>query len=242
MHEGHRQRLKERYLKEGLEGFQDHEVLELLLYYCIPRKNTNDIAHRLLERFGSLNAVFEAEPDALSAVEDVGGHSALLLSLIPAISRRYALRSIGNRPQLDTTAKAGEYAVALLRGVPVERFYLICLDAQCRVTYPALLQEGTIDQAAVYPRTVAETALRHRAHSVILAHNHPGGALQPSKADIRVTRKVMEAMKPLGIDVLDHIIVGNAGYYSFAAERSMTDELAAVQQGGLPYAAEPEQK
>jgi DNA repair protein RadC len=242
MHEGHRQRLKERYLKEGLEGFQDHEVLELLLYYCIPRKNTNDIAHRLLERFGSLNAVFEAEPDALSAVEDVGAHSALLLSLIPAISRRYALRSIGNRPQLDTTAKAGEYAVALLRGVPVERFYLICLDAQCRVTYPALLQEGTIDQAAVYPRTVAETALRHRAHSVILAHNHPGGALQPSKADIRVTRKVMEAMKPLGIDVLDHIIVGNAGYYSFAAERSMTDELAAVQQGGLPYAAEPEQK
>ncbi|MFZ5975028.1 MAG: RadC family protein [Bacillota bacterium] len=240
MHEGHRKRHKERYLTEGLEGFKDHEVLELLLYYSIPRRDTNEIAHTLLKKFGSLNAVLDADPSELEATAGVGIHSAILLSLVPAIARRYDIAAIGDRPQLDSTARAGEYAMALLKGIPVERFYLICLDAQCRVTYAALLQEGTINQAAVYPRMVVETALRHRAHSLIIAHNHPGGALKPSKADIRVTRAVMDAVKPLGIDVLDHIIVAGRGYFSFAAERSMTEMDASVQQKETGYAAEPE--
>lgn len=227
-------------MKEGLEGFNDHEVLELLLYYCIPRRDTNEIAHFLLEQFGSLNAVFEADPADLEAVAGVGEHSAILLTLVPAIARRYEMSAIGNRPRLDSTAKAGAYAVALMKGLQVERFYLICLDAQCRVTYAALLQEGTINQAAVYPRMVVEAALRHRANSVIIAHNHPGGALKPSKADIRVTRAVMEAVKPLGIDLLDHIIVAERGYFSFAAERSMSEMDAGVQQRETGYAAEPE--
>ena len=240
MHEGHRKRHKERYLQGGLEGFKDHEVLELLLFYSIPRRDTNKIAHMLIERFGSLNAVFDANPADLMNTEGIGEQSAVLLSLVPAIARRYEIAAIGERPQLDSTAKAGSYAVALLKGIPVERFYLICLDAQCCVTCPALLQEGTINQAAVYPRMVVEAALRHHAHSVIIAHNHPGGALKPSKADIRVTRAVMDAVKPLGIDVLDHIIVTNRGYYSFAAERSMTEMDAQVQQRKTGYAAEPD--
>ena len=238
MHEGHRKRHKERYLKEGLEGFGDHEVLELLLFYCIPRRDTNTVAHKLLDRFGSLNAVLDADPADLQAVEGIGEHSAVLISLIPHIARRYELAAIGERPLLDSTAKAGAYAMALLKGVPVERFYLICLDSQCRVTCAALLQEGTINQAAVYPRMVVEAALRHRANSLILAHNHPGGVLKPSNADIRVTRAVMDAVKPLGIDVLDHIIVSNRGYFSFVAERSMTG--MDVKQAHAGYAAEPE--
>lgn len=238
MHEGHRKRHKDRYLKEGLESFGDHEVLELLLYYCIPRKDTNEVAYRLLERFGSLNAVFDADPADLQVVEGIGEHSAVLISMIPRIARRCELAAIGDRPQLDSTAKAGAYAMALLKGVPVERFYLICLDSQCRVTHAVLLQEGTINQAAVYPRMVAETALRHRANSLIIAHNHPGGALKPSNSDIRVTRAVMDAVKPLGIDVLDHIIVSNIGYFSFVAERSMTE--MDVKQAYTGYAAEPE--
>jgi len=236
MHEGHRKRHKVRYLKEGLEGFRDHEVLELLLYFCIPRRDTNEVAHKLLDRFGSLNAVLDTDPADLQAVAGIGEHSAVLLTLIPQIARRYELAAIGERPQLDGTAKAGAYAMALLKGVPVERFYIICLDSQCRVMHAVLLQEGTINQAAVYPRLVVETALRYRASSIIIAHNHPGGALKPSTADIRVTRAVMDAVKPLGIDVLDHIIVSHKGYFSFVAENSMTE----IDETFTGYAAEPE--
>lgn len=215
LHEGHRQRVKERYLKEGLDSFQDHQVLELLLFYCITYKDTNELAHELLNKYGSLAAVFEADPKDLAETPGIGYNSAVLLSLIPSLTRIYFRNKWGEKPVLDSTCKAGEYAVSLFSGKTYEVFYAICLDSQNKVNYAALVQEGTINETPVYPRLVVEAALRHQANSVILAHNHPGGSLTPSKADMDVTARIVNALEAISIKVQDHIIVAGNRYLSF---------------------------
>ncbi|MDD4753065.1 MAG: DNA repair protein RadC [Desulfitobacteriaceae bacterium] len=216
LHEGHRRRLKNRFLEEGLDGFEDHQVLELLLFFSIPRRDTNDTAHQLLKKFGSLTGVFDADPKDLAKTAGIGESSSILLSLIPSLSRRYSLDRWGKRPVLDGTAKAGEYILSLFAGRTYEVFYIICLDSQLGVIFPALLNEGTINQAPVYPRVIVETALRHKAHSVILAHNHPGGSTKPSQQDIEVTKRVKNALESIEISVLDHIIAAGSRYVSLA--------------------------
>lgn len=216
MHEGHRERVRNRFLNEGLDSFEPHQILELLLFYSIPRKDTNELAHALLKRYGSLSAVFEADPADLMSVPGIGKNSAVLLTLIPSLARIYFKDKWGKKPRLNNTAKAGEYLVALFSGRQYEAFYVVCLDAQNRVNHPCMVHEGTIDQAPVYPRLIVEAALRHQAHSVILAHNHPGGSLEPSQADLNVTRKIVTALEAISIRVLDHIIVADGKYFSFA--------------------------
>lgn len=214
MHEGHRSRLKNRFLEEGLDSFEDHQILELLLFYAIPRRDTNEIAHSLIIKYGSLSGVLEADPKDLANTPGLGENSAVLLSLIPSLARVYHKDRWGIRPTLNSTAKAGEYILTLFAGRPYEVFYLICLDAQLHVISPALVHEGTIDQAPVYPRLIVETALRHKAHSVILAHNHPGGSASPSPQDIEVTHKIRSALEGISISVLDHIIAAGESYVS----------------------------
>lgn len=214
MHEGHRIRLKNRFLEEGLDGFEDHQILELLLFYAIPRRDTNEIAHSLIEKYGSLSGVLEADPRDLANTSGLSENSALLLSLIPSLARVYNKDRWGIRPILNSTAKAGEYVLTLFAGRPYEVFYLICLDAQLHVISSALVHEGTIDQAPVYPRLIVETALRHKAHSVILAHNHPGGSAFPSPQDVEVTQKIRSALEGISISVLDHIIAAEEKYVS----------------------------
>lgn len=215
-HGGHRQRLKNRFIAEGLDGFDDHQVLELLLFFSIPRKDTNEIAHMLLKKYGSLSGVLEADPKDLTTTPGVGENSAVLLSFIPSITRRYFKDRWGERPLLDSTMKAGEYVVSLCTGRTYEVFYVICLDAQCRVIYPALVHEGTINQAPVYPRMIVETALRHKANSVILAHNHPGGSPIPSRQDIEATKNIKNALNAISISVVDHIVTSGNSFTSFA--------------------------
>lgn len=216
MHEGHRMRLKERFLKEGLDSFEQHQVLELLLFFSIPRRDTNEIAHGLLNKYGSLSGVFEAEPKDLANTPGIGDNSALLLSLIPQLSRRYFNDKWRDKPELNSSTKAGEYAASLFSGRHYEAFYIICLDSQNRVNYAQLVHEGTINEAPVYPRVIVEAALRHKANSVILAHNHPGGTLNPSKADIEATNRIRTALEAISIKVVDHIIVCGGKYVSFA--------------------------
>lgn len=225
LHEGHRQRVKVRYLAEGLDGFEDHQVLEMLLFFCIPMKDTNELAHKMLREFGSLAGLFEADPKDIRKRCNVGENTAVLVSLIPSLARRYFKGKWGDKPVLNSTAKAGEFAVSLFAGRTYEAFYAICLDSQNRVNYAALVHEGTINEAPVYPRLIVETALRHQANSLILAHNHPGGALQPSSADIEVTRRVVTAVEAISIKVMDHIIVAGDKYYSFA-EKGLMSRLA----------------
>jgi DNA repair protein RadC len=214
MHEGHRNRLKKRFLEEGLDGFEDHQILELLLFYAIPRRDTNETAHSLINKYGSLSGVLEADPKDLANTPGLGENSTLLLSLIPSLARIYLKDRWGARPTLNSTSRAGEYVLNLYAGRTYEVFYIICLDAQHKVIYPALVHEGTIDQAPVYPRNIVETALRHKAHSVILAHNHPGGSPAPSPQDIEVTKKIRTALESISITVLDHIIAAGELYVS----------------------------
>ncbi|HHY83603.1 MAG TPA: DNA repair protein RadC [Clostridiales bacterium] len=216
MHEGHRERLKNRFLEEGLDHFNQHQVLELLLFYAIPRKDTNPLAHELLKRYGSLAGVLEADPEDLCKTAGVSRNTAVLLSMIPSLCRRYLNDKWKVKPQLNSSAKAGEYASSLFYGRQYEAFYAICMDSQNRVNYAALIHEGTIDSAPVYPRLIVEAALRHQASSLILAHNHPGGSLQPSAADLDATKKICAACEAISVRVVDHIIVAGNDYFSFA--------------------------
>lgn len=215
IHQGHRQRVKKRYLTEGLDSFEDHQVLELLLFYCIPMRDTNKIAHKMLDEFGNLAALFEADPAEISKRCGVTENVAILISLIPPLTRRY-LRIQSEKKALNSSSLAGEYAVSLFAGKVYEHFYVICLNSQNKVNYAALVHKGTINEAPVYPRLIVEAALRHRANSVILAHNHPGGSLKPSADDIRVTKNIVDALETISVKVLDHIIVAGDKYMSFA--------------------------
>ena len=219
LHTGHRERLRRRFLEEGIDSFEDHQVLELLLFQVLLRGDTNLVAHRLIQRFGSLSAVLEADPQDVASVEGMGAKAAVFLAMIPQVTRRYYHdRVLRDRPKLNSSAAVAEYLIPLMAGRPEEVFYVLCLDTQCRVVYPALISEGTVKEAAVYPRHVVEVAIRHRAASVILAHNHPAGTSTPSPQDHHLTRLLVQALGPLDIKVLDHIIVASNNAYSFASE------------------------
>ena len=207
IHRGHRRRIRERFRREGLEHFEPHEVLELLLYYAHGRGDTNPTAHALLDTFGSLKGVLEATPEQLMTVEGVGEEAATLLSLMVPLFRRYALTLAEERPRIDSTERAKEYALALLAGQRTEHFYVICLGANRRVLGRQLIAEGTVTEVAAYPRQVAETALNLAAQGVILCHNHPDGLCEPSPEDMQVTRQLRTLLELLGIRLLDHVIV-----------------------------------
>ncbi|NLJ41149.1 MAG: DNA repair protein RadC [Clostridiales bacterium] len=222
LHAGHRQRVKDRYLAEGLDAFEDHQVLELLLFYVVPRKDTNELAHRMIKEFGSLAGLFEADARDISKRCKVSEHTGILISLIPSLSRRYFKGKWGDKPIINSSSKAGEYAVSLMAGRVYESFFVICLDTQNRVNHADMVHEGTINEAAVYPRLIVEVALRHQAGSVILAHNHPGGSVEPSGADVEVTKKIVLALDSISVKVLDHIIVAGDRFTSFAERGLLT--------------------
>ncbi len=219
VHTGHRKRLKERFIRDGIDSFEEHQILELLLFYGIPRKDTNEIAHGLIKEFKDLAGVLDAKIEDLQKVEGVGENAAALLTLMAPLSRRYQSCKFKGKHQLNSSQKAGEYAMHLFTDLRYECFYLICLNNQNQVRHAAKTFEGTINEAAIYPRLVVETALKHHASSVILAHNHPGGSIKPSQGDIQVTKRIKEALDAIDIKVVDHIIVGDNRYYSFAEDR-----------------------
>lgn len=216
-HKGHRERLRSRFLEEGLDGFEDHQILELLLFHVVPRGDTNPIAHRLIDRFGSFAAVLEADPCDLATVDGVGKQAAAFISMFPAVTRRYFHDRVAKgKSKLTTSEAVAEYIVPLMAGRSEEVFYVLCMDTHCRVRYPALISEGTVKDAHVHPRHVVEAALRHRAVSVVLAHNHPAGEPKPSRHDHKLTQTLIQVLSPLDIKVLDHLIVAGDQWYSFA--------------------------
>jgi len=215
IHAGHRQRLKQRYLEEGLDSFTEHQVLELLLFYALPQGDTNDLAHELINSYGSLPAVLEASYEDLRRFKGVGTHTALLLTLLPDLWRYYHLQRAQPRAVLHNRTKLAEYVVNLFIGEGYEVFYLICLDARNQVTRAVKINEGTLDNVGIEPRLVAEAALRHKAKNVILAHNHPAGTLKPSTTDLHLTSQLAAVLAGLEIGVVDHIIVANHKYLSF---------------------------
>lgn len=204
-HSGHRDRLRGEFLARP-ESFPDHKVLELLLFYALPRQDTNPIAHDLLERFGSLEGVLDAAPQALAKVKGVGDRSAVLFKAVKELSRRYAAgRSrIGNL--ITSNYAAYEILHPLFFGARNEMVYLLCLDGKKKLLGCAKLGEGNVNAAEVTPRSVVETALNHNAARVILAHNHVSGLALPSDEDKATTLYLRELLSQVGVVLDDHLI------------------------------------
>ena len=215
-HAGHRHRMRQRFIENGLNGFADHEVLELVLFYAIPQRNVNPLAHRLMERFGSLQAVLDAPLVELCRVEGVGECAAALLQLFSAVAERLEKNRAAKKEVLSSYGVACRHCAALLRELRQEHFYIVCLNARNEVLRDALISRGTIDEVQAYPRLVAEEALRHNAHAVILCHNHPGGSPIPSQADMEATRTLADLLKRLEIRLVDHVIVAGGHTLSMA--------------------------
>ena len=215
IHEGHRERMRSRLLQEGADGMATHEILEMLLYGTIPRGDTNEIAHHLLDEFGSISNLIEADPHEIAKTAGVGMKSAVFLSLLHELVLRYEREKVEQKPALTSISRSVEYCRALLAFRPAERFYVICLDSRRKILHTSKISEGTVNDAAVSPRMVVEKALRYQATSVLLCHNHPKGSVKPSFDDINLTARLKRMLEPLGVEVVDHIIIGENEYFSF---------------------------
>ncbi len=214
-HEGHRARKKEQFRVHGLDAFADHEVLELLLFYAIPRVDVNPVAHRLMERFGSLNAVLSASAEELAAVEGVGEQAATLLSLlVPVVRRAFLDPRGGSGINLNGGERLGRYFTALFLGARQETFYEACLDAKGKLLRCYKIADGSVDAVNINIRRIVENALRCHASAVALAHNHPSGVALPSPDDNETTLAAYEALRTVGVTLLDHIIVADDDYVS----------------------------
>lgn len=216
VHDGHRERLKKRLLEQGLNAFDDHNVLELLLFFSMPRKDTNPLAHALIEHFGSLEAVLEAPTDELLKLGGIGENTAALIKLIPEISRRYAINKNRFDGILNSTEVAGSYLSARYQFERDEVVYVVCLDAKLRVLCFKELFRGDVNSTEVSVRKIAELALAKNASSVIISHNHTSGIALPSREDEITTRRIKTALESMGIALTDHIIVAGDDFVSMA--------------------------
>ncbi|MCE5188199.1 MAG: DNA repair protein RadC [Eubacteriales bacterium] len=219
IHSGHRERIREQYQKTGAQSFLDHQFLELLLTYAIPRRDTNELAHALLERFGSLEGVVTAEIGQLLLVDGIGESAAVFLRMQGDLYRRLQLKkqedARGN-VRLSSPVAAARYAVSLLSLSTYETVIAVCLNAKKVVQSYETVQSGTLSEAQIYPRTVAEIALLRRAHGILLLHNHPSGDPTPSAEDVEATESVRAALQSVGVQLFDHLVVGGQHAYSFS--------------------------
>lgn len=214
VHDGHRQRLKDRFLREGLDHFEEHQVLELLLFYCIPRVDTNPIAHDLLTRFGSLAGVLDAPADELKKIPGIGDNAATLLSMISPLSRFYMVSAARQNKVLPRLEDCWNYLIPQFHGKRNETVYILCLDAKCRMLCCRELGEGSVNSAAVPIRKIVEYALTANASTVLLAHNHPSGLAIPSQEDVQATHRVAAALSAVDIILEDHIVVADDDFVS----------------------------
>ena len=212
MHEKHRERVKKRFLSSGLDDFAPHNVLELLLFYAIPQKDTNEIAHLLLDRFGSLDKVFDASVEELKEIKGISDHSATLIKLIPALSRRYAIEKNKEGLVFNNVDTMGQYFVSQYIGVTVETVLLLLLDNKFNAIDCVKIHERSVNSCEITVRKLAEIAFRNNASMVVLAHNHPSGLPIPSSADLYTTQQLRAALNLLGIKMLAHIVVASEDY------------------------------
>jgi DNA repair protein RadC len=215
---GHRKRLQEKFTTAGIEALHEYEALELLLTYVIRRQDVKPQAKALLEKFGSLKGILDAEIDDLEKVSGIGGRSALLLRLIKEIASLYLKQRALEKKQVSCTTELLDFCRTKMGGKKDEEFCVIYLDAQNQIIEFETIQKGIVNQAVVYPRQVLERALKKKASAIILAHNHPSGHVRPSDADIRLTKSIQETAKVLDILVHDHIIIGENRFFSFREE------------------------
>jgi DNA repair protein RadC len=213
---GHRSRLKEKFLRNGLNGFLDYEVIELLLTLGTPRRDCKRQAKEALHRFRTLSAVLEAPAEELQEINGIGPHNVFGIRLIQEVSRRFLRERMINRPVCHSSQEVFDYLFHSLRDAQQEQFKVMFLDAKNQVIEEKTFSEGTVDSSAVYPREIIKSALRYHASSLIFVHNHPSGDPAPSESDRAITRELIFAVHTMQISVLDHIIIGDNRYFSFA--------------------------
>lgn len=214
VHDGHRQRLKNRFIKQGLENFEDHNVLELLLFFALPRSDTNEIGHKLLSKFGSLSNVFDAPFEELCQVEGVGAHCATLIKLMPELMSIYYTDKSEKIKIISTTYEAGKYFIPKFMGRTNEEVHIMLLDDKKKIIKSEKVFEGTVNASAISVRKIIACAVNSNATGVILAHNHPGGVALPSSSDMLTTRRLFHALKLMDIQLCDHIIVADGDFVS----------------------------
>jgi len=214
IHDGHREKMRRRFRTGGLDSFADHEALELLLFYAIPRKDTNEIAHLLLERYGSLSAVFNAPVEDLMKSEGIGEGTAVFLKLVPQICQKAKLHDLVKDTILNSTEKIGAYLIERFAGETSEVLYELCLDRKCKLLACKRLSEGGADSADLSIRRLLQNALLNSASGVILAHNHPSGIALPSPEDYAATDQAYLALQTINVPLLDHIIVADGDFIS----------------------------
>ena len=216
IHDGHRQRLQKRFLQQGIEGFEPINVLELLLFFTHKRCDTNEMAHRLIDRFGSFAGVLDAPYNALVEVEGIGPASATLIKLVQAVAAFYQADRTANCTVITRTSDAGEFFVGRFFGKPNEEVHVLLLDDKNKVLRATKLFEGTVNMAPISIKKVVTEVVATNATGVILAHNHPGGLALPSRNDKQATAQLMQALQLLNVRLVDHIIVAADSYISLA--------------------------
>jgi DNA repair protein RadC len=214
---GHRKRLRERFLKSGLEGFADYEVVELLLTLAIPRRDVKEPAKALIERFGSLRGILDAPIEELQTVRGLGGVAPIALKIIKEAATLYLRQSAEGRDCLAEPNRLADFWRLRIGALRDEVFEVAYLDSGYRLLRDGVerLEEGTLDRAAVFPRRVVEAALRRGAYAVMLAHNHPNGRVEPSEQDKTLTRAIVLAAEAVGLKVLDHLVISADEVFSF---------------------------
>ena len=216
-HDGHRVRLKRRFIKSGLDDFEPHNVLELILFYSVPRKDTNPLAHKLISKFGSLSAVLDAKPEDLMKVEGVTENTAVLLSMLPQIARKYLEDKTDVTNLVSDFNDIGVYLMPKFIGRTIETMMLASIDNKGKIVSCSIIAEGDSTRASVSKRKIMEEAIRVGATRVVLAHNHPMGFAVPSDEDIDMTEKVYVLLKSVGIELIDHMIFAQDDFVSLAA-------------------------
>lgn len=214
VHDGHRDRLKSRFAEHGLESFNDINALELLLFYAIPRKDTNVMAHDLVDRFGSLSGVFDASLRELTEVPGIGENTALLIKLVPQMMKKCQLSKVNDIRVFRSSHDLGRFLVPRFMDERDELALLLCLDSRKSLICCRVLNRGVVNAVDITVRRLVELALKNKAASLVLAHNHPEGIALPSREDEAFTRKAGEALRLMGMELVDHIIVAGDRYFS----------------------------
>ena len=220
---GHRKRLREKFIKSGIAGFHDYEIIELLLSLGTPRRDCKQQAKEAIKRFKTLRGVLEAPPEELQKISGIGPHNAFGIKLVQEVAREFLKEKLIEKPVYTSADEVFDYLYHTMRDLKKEVFKGVYLNSQNQIIETEDLFHGTVNSSAVSPREVVESTLKHNAVSLIFAHNHPSGNPEPSKSDMELTRDLIYAANTVQIKVLDHIIIGNNRYFSFAG-RGLIEE------------------
>lgn len=233
VHEGHRERMREKIRKGGIGAFQQHEVLEYLLYSFVPRKDTNEIAHALIDRFSSLSGVLNASEDDLAKVNGMTQNAALFLATLPDVFRAYVdgVNSDGvARQDLSGIGRARNFMCSRLFGLNQEHLCVAALDAHDKLIKCEIIEQGSGDAVRMDVRKLVDFALRTGASAMLIAHNHPSGNILPSQKDVTMTQEAMSTLSGIGVELQDHLIFAGSEYYSFEENGTM-EKIKSIQEG-----------